>query len=82
MSAESLNAFVEEQINLAAGKIISQKRSEGDEMSCGKLGFYMAVRRVMSKRATPEDLGMLDAINDTLQQLAVLDKGKTFLSGL
>jgi hypothetical protein len=33
---------------------------------------------VLSDKATPQDVGLIDAINDTLQELGILEKGKTF----
>jgi hypothetical protein len=32
----------------------------------------------LSGKATPQDLGLLDAINDTLQELGIVESGKTF----
>lgn len=38
----------------------------------------MALRRIISGKATMQDAGLMDAINDTLQQLGVLEPGKAF----
>jgi hypothetical protein len=82
MHTSELTQFVEAQINLAAGKLISQDRYTSDALSYGKLSFFMALRRVLQGQAVPEDLGVLDAVNDTLQKLELLAKGKTFLSAV
>ena len=39
----------------------------------------MALRRVLKKNATIEDIGMMDAINDTMQELGIVPKEETFL---
>jgi hypothetical protein len=72
-----LEKLVEDKINESATKII--KGGAGtDDVAFGKLTFYLALRRVQQKKATAEDVGLLDAINDTLQALGVLEQGKTF----
>ncbi len=40
--------------------------------------FYMALRRVVSGDATMQDVGMMDAINDTLQEQEIVEAGKKF----
>lgn len=72
-----LAQLVEEKINESAGRIIKGGTAT-DDISLGKLTFYMSLRRVQQKKATAEDLGLMDAINDTLQALALVKEGKTF----
>lgn len=72
-----INAFIEENLNKFAQRIVT-KGEQTDEMALGELTFYMALRRVTGGHATPQDLGLFDAINDTLQALGHLEKGKTF----
>ncbi|MFM8332994.1 MAG: hypothetical protein ACKN9T_15020 [Candidatus Methylumidiphilus sp.] len=72
----SLEAFIEEKLNQYAQKIIDGKAAS-DELALGELNFYAALRRVASGKATTADLGLFDAINDTLQQLGVLAEGET-----
>jgi len=72
-----INEFIEAQLNEQAQKIIT-RGERSDEMALGELTFYMALRRVLSGKATMQDLGLMDAINDTLQQVGHLEKGKTF----
>ncbi|WP_144138543.1 hypothetical protein [Paraburkholderia sp. BCC1884] len=75
-----LAQLVEEKINESASRII--KGGVGtDDISLGKLSFYMALRRVQQKKATAQDLGLMDAINDTLQALALVKEGRTFYQG-
>ena len=40
----------------------------------------MALRRITKGEATTQDLGMADAVNDTLQEAGIIDKDKTFVS--
>jgi len=70
--------FVEDKVNNYAQAIIdgSDKR---DAHAMGELKFYMALRRVLKKNATIEDIGMMDAINDTMQELDIVPKEETFL---
>ncbi|MFM0502206.1 hypothetical protein [Paraburkholderia caffeinilytica] len=74
-----LEKLVEEKINESATKIV-RGGSGTDDVAFGKLTFYLALRRVQQKKATAEDVGLLDAINDTLQALAILEQGRTFYS--
>ncbi|MCD5984278.1 MULTISPECIES: thioredoxin family protein [Pseudomonas] len=71
--------WIEERINLAAQSIIDKKTTSLDEAAFGKLGVLLTLRRELNKKATPQDLGMLDAINDVLQTLEVLQTDETFI---
>ncbi|WP_032610659.1 thioredoxin [Pseudomonas syringae] len=71
--------WVEERINLAASSIVEKKTTSLDEVAFGKLGVLLTLRRVLKKKATPQDIGMLDAINDVLQMLEVLQADETFI---
>ena len=51
-----------------------------DAHALGELTFYMAIRRVLKGEATIQDLGMMDAINDTLQEAKIIEESKTFTS--
>ena len=72
-----ITPFIETQINKYAEKIIT-RGDASDELALGEITFYMALRRVLAGKATLQDTGLMDAINDTLQQLGRLDKGQTF----
>ena len=47
-------------------------------MAVGEITFYVALRRVVNNQGTLQDMGMMDAINDTLQTLGLIEEGKTF----
>ncbi|MFK2912930.1 hypothetical protein [Pseudomonas sp. 3HC3] len=76
MEAEAFKAFVEEQINRAAQKIIDHGHRY-DEHSHGKLNYLLSLRRVINCEATAEDMGRHDAINDVLQALGIIPKERT-----
>lgn len=73
----ALNEFIETKVNEYAQKIVKGS-DKSDELAFGELSFYLSLRRVLTDKATPQDVGLVDAINDTLQELGVLEKGKTF----
>lgn len=79
MTATDLIEFVETQINETSQKIIDQKLSARDELSFGKLSFYFAMRRHLNGRKTVQDIGLFDAINDSLQHMGIVAAGSTFL---
>jgi hypothetical protein len=79
MSKAEFETFVESQINLASQSIVGKKSARLDDVAFGKLGFYLAMRRAMNGTASPQDLGLLDAIDDSLQALRLLDGDETFL---
>ena len=71
----NLNEMASKQINTYAQKIITGG-DKADEVAFGKINFYAVLRRVANNQATLQDLGMLDAINDTLQTLGFIEEGK------
>jgi hypothetical protein len=73
-----LAKFVEQKVNTYAEKIKAGS-AKIDEHALGELTFYMAYRRVLEGRATPGDLGLMDAVNDILQTKGVLAAGASFL---
>lgn len=74
-----MNEFVETKVNQYAEAIIKGSDKK-DAHALGELTFYMAIRRVLKGEATIQDLGMMDAINDTLQEANIIEDGKTFTS--
>ncbi|MCQ9394256.1 hypothetical protein NRB14_21885 [Pseudomonas viridiflava] len=70
--------LVNQRINAAAQNIIDKKNTQLDDISYGKLDVLLALRRALMGNATPEDIGMLDAINDALQALGILHAKETF----
>ena len=80
MKNSDFAAFVEEQINKAAQKIVDSSSQRYDEHSHGKLSYLLSLRRIISKKATAEDLGRQDAINDVLQALDIIKPNETYLA--
>lgn len=73
----SLNAFVEDKLNRYAQKIVSGGAIT-DDLAVGELTFYITLKRALNGAATTQDLGLLDAVNDTLQELGLVQAGETF----
>ena len=73
-----MKSFVEAKINQYAKAILdgSDKR---DAHAMGELHFYMALRRILKGDQTIQDIGMIDAVNDTLQEIGIVFEGATFL---
>lgn len=82
MTKAKFTTFVDEQINLIEQKLYNSKSAKLDDVAYGKLGFYLALRRVINGTSTVEDLGLIDAVNDVLQALELLDSDETFLEGI
>jgi len=72
-----LNEYVKKGITQNAQKLINGSDKD-DELAIGKLAFLLPLSRVLNKKATLGDVGTLDAINDTLQQLGLVANGTTF----
>lgn len=72
-----LAKLIEEQLNKLAQRITTGGATS-DELALGQMTFYMALRRVISGKGTAQDIGLMDAINDTLQELGIIDKKSTF----
>jgi hypothetical protein len=79
MKQLELAAFIESELNTLAQKIINKKEIS-DEIAHAKIGFYLSLRRTLNNKASPADIGVLDAINDTLQTLGIVERNVTFLS--
>ena len=73
----ALLEFVEKQINYY-GQAIVDGKDRMDDLALGELSFYITLRRVLKGTGTLQDKGLIDAINDTLQELKVIDAKKTF----
>jgi hypothetical protein len=73
----ALTNFIETKLNEYAQKIV-KGGEKSDELAFGQLSFYLSLRRVLNGKATPQDIGLVDAINDTLQELGIIGKDKTF----
>jgi hypothetical protein len=81
MKKSVFKTFIEDEINLAAGKIIA-KGSTSDDVALGRLHVLQSLRRTLDNKSTPEDVGTWGAINDVLQRLGVLDSKETIFSGI
>ncbi len=75
-----MTRWIEMEINENARRIFSPS-DKVDERALGHLNFYVALRRVLDGRGSAEDIGMMDAINDTLQKQGLVKPGATFLKG-
>jgi len=64
---------------LAAQGIATKKSVKLDDIGIGRLVFLLSLRRALQGSANAEDIGLLDAINDSLQALGLLGSSKTFL---
>ncbi len=49
-----------------------------DENALGNVEFFMALRRKLDGKGNYHDIGLMDAINDTLQDLGIIDSKSTF----
>lgn len=72
-----LAQFIEQKLNGYAEKI-KLGTAKMDELALGEMTFFMALRRVPTGKGTPTDMGMRDAINDTLQNKGIIKPGATF----
>jgi hypothetical protein len=69
--------FIEKKIN-HFGEMIATQRDKADELAMGELLFYLSLRRVLKNQKTPQDIGMMDAVNDVLQFKGLVAEGKKF----
>jgi hypothetical protein len=76
-----LTNFIEEKLNLYA-KRMAEGGAKADEIAFGELTFYVALRRVQQGKGTMQDIGMMDAINDTMQQLGLIESNVLFYKKL
>ena len=72
-----LSQLIEDKLNYYADAII-KGHDKIDEHAFGEMKFYMALRRIINNKSTFEDIGMMDAINDTLQILGLISEDITF----
>lgn len=77
MNKIAFKIFVETQLNIAAQNIID-KGDKVDEISSGKIDFFIALKSALNDNLDKRELGLLDAVNDTLQHLQLVEKDKTF----
>ncbi len=82
MNKTDLLSYTEGQINLAAVSIADGKKDTANDNAVGKLLFLCALHRVLDGKPHPGDFGMMDGVNDCLQQLGLVDASKTFFSAI
>jgi hypothetical protein len=69
--------FIEEKLNFYAEAVI-KGHAKIDEHALGEMNFYMTLRRILNKSYSYQDIGMMDAINDTLQELGIIEQSEIF----
>lgn len=74
-----LSQLIETKLN-GYVKRIAESGEQIDEYAFGEIYWYLALRRVLVGKGTPQDLGLMDAINDTLQKKGFISNGATFLN--
>lgn len=78
MNQQAFVQFIEQQINGAAQQII-RDGDKLDDFAGGQLAFYLNLRKVVKKTASRSEMGMLDAVNDTLQALGIIERSQTLV---
>jgi hypothetical protein len=73
-----MSEYIDAEIDSVA-KGILEKGDKLDDHAYGKLTFLLALRRVYTGRGTPQDLGLMDAVNDFLQSKGIISRAATFL---
>ncbi len=73
----ALQDFIQQKL-IHYGQAIRDHDGDAEDHALGEVIFYAALRRALAGKATRQDLGLLDAVNDTLQELGILDARKTF----
>lgn len=79
MTKVELETFAREQVALLQPKAGNTDKASG-QIAKGKLQFFQALLCAYGPTATPEQLGLLDAVNDTMQKLGALKSGVTFFT--
>lgn len=75
--------FIEDKINGYAQRV-AEKPDRADRSAMGELNFYVALRNVVKGNPDPRDmpslrdLGLIDAVNDTLIHLDIIPRKKKF----
>lgn len=73
----NLEDFIENKINTYAQNIID-KGDKYDQLAIGEISFYLSLRNVVKGKATKQDIGLIDAVNDTLQALKIINADESF----
>ena len=73
-----LKKYTDDSLKEYAQKIANVSSQKIDEHALGKVEFFMALRRILDGNGNYHDIGLMDAINDTLQDLGIIDSKSTF----
>ena len=73
-----LKKYTDDNLHKYAQKIANVTSQKIDEHALGKVEFFMALRRILDGKGNYHDIGLMDAINDTLQDLGIIDSKSTF----
>ncbi|CAI8868873.1 hypothetical protein [Pseudomonas serboccidentalis] len=79
MNRAELEDYLEVKINEKA-KVILDEDMIHDGAALGEMQLYFCMRRILSKRATLEDVGVLRAMNNLMQVLGLLSPKETLRS--
>lgn len=79
MKRADLSEWLEIKINEKA-KIIIDEDAIHDGAAFGEMEIYFCLRRILNKKATLEDVGVLHGVNNLLQEFGVLSPKETLLS--
>ena len=81
MTKSGMLIYLDEEISICSARI-STKNTKSDRVDTGRVEILTVIKNVLTKNATPEDIGRLGAFNDVAQKLGLLASSKTLLSGL
>ncbi|MCG6576254.1 hypothetical protein EGM97_16220 [Pseudomonas sp. AF32] len=79
MTKAELQAFAQAQVDLLRPKAVDTTKASGQRAK-GKLLFFEALLAVYGNTQTSEQFGLLDAVNDTFQEIGAFASGVTFFS--
>ncbi|MBK5510717.1 hypothetical protein [Pseudomonas sp. TH15] len=79
MNRAELEGYLEVKINEKA-KIIIDEDMVHDGTALGEMQLYFCIRRILNKKATLEDVGVLRAMNNLMQILGLLSPKETLRS--
>ncbi|WP_460090059.1 hypothetical protein [Pseudomonas sp. S2_E02] len=76
MNLSELKKLVQARIDEKANIILDEK-VVNDGAAFGELQIYFCLRRILNKKATLEDFGVLHAVSDLLQATGVISANQT-----
>ncbi|GEM_PF-3490096 len=72
----AFGTWLEQEITRVESRISGNKLKD---LSQARLDYLLSLQRILNKKANSKDIGLHDAINDVLQQLAVMKENDTYL---